>query len=595
MLTLAPLKYGSVNVTGAVRARGRDDSIDLQRPCKRRNTALESDKAINMKNLSAILFAAAMGTGLLSGMANAAQEEQTDVLLIGGGVMSATLGTYLHELEPDWSMTMVERLDGVAEESSNGWNNAGTGHSALMELNYTPQNSDGSISIEKAVEINEAFQISRQFWAHQVNLGVLTNPKTFINTVPHMSFVWGDQNVNFLRARYAALQKSSLFRGMLYSEDHEQIKQWAPLVMEGRDPNQKVAATRTEIGTDVNYGEITRQLVSSLKKNDKFTLQLSTEVRGFKRNDDKSWTVTVADLKNNEQERTIKAKFVFIGAGGAALKLLQETGIPEADNYGGFPVGGQFLVSENPDVVNRHLAKVYGQASVGAPPMSVPHIDTRMLDGKRVVLFGPFATFSTKFLKNGSLWDLLSATTTSNVMPMMNVGMDNFDLVKYLISQVMLSDDDRFDALKEYYPQAKKEDWRLWQAGQRVQIIKRDEEKGGVLRLGTEVVSDKDGTVAALLGASPGASTAAPIMLHLMEKVFKDKVATPEWQAKLKTIIPSYGTKLNGNVEATERELENTSRVLGLKYQAPKAVSPAPKPEGKMPDQEVNAVSDIAL
>ncbi|WP_024547661.1 malate dehydrogenase (quinone) [Siccibacter turicensis] len=548
-----------------------------------------------MKNLSAILFAAAMGTGLLSGMANAAQEEQTDVLLIGGGVMSATLGTYLHELEPDWSMTMVERLDGVAEESSNGWNNAGTGHSALMELNYTPQNSDGSISIEKAVEINEAFQISRQFWAHQVNLGVLTNPKTFINTVPHMSFVWGDQNVNFLRARYAALQKSSLFRGMLYSEDHEQIKQWAPLVMEGRDPNQKVAATRTEIGTDVNYGEITRQLVSSLKKNDKFTLQLSTEVRGFKRNDDKSWTVTVADLKNNEQERTIKAKFVFIGAGGAALKLLQETGIPEADNYGGFPVGGQFLVSENPEVVNRHLAKVYGQASVGAPPMSVPHIDTRMLDGKRVVLFGPFATFSTKFLKNGSLWDLLSATTTSNVMPMMNVGMDNFDLVKYLISQVMLSDDDRFDALKEYYPQAKKEDWRLWQAGQRVQIIKRDEEKGGVLRLGTEVVSDKDGTVAALLGASPGASTAAPIMLHLMEKVFKDKVATPEWQAKLKTIIPSYGTKLNGNVEATERELENTSRVLGLKYQAPKAVSPAPKPEGKMPDQEVNAVSDIAL
>jgi len=548
-----------------------------------------------MKNLSAILFAAAMGTGLFTGMANAAQEEQTDVLLIGGGVMSATLGTYLHELEPDWSMTMVERLDGVAEESSNGWNNAGTGHSALMELNYTPQNSDGSISIEKAVEINEAFQISRQFWAHQVNLGVLTNPKTFINTVPHMSFVWGDQNVNFLRARYAALQKSSLFRGMLYSEDHAQIKQWAPLVMEGRDPNQKVAATRTEIGTDVNYGEITRQLVASLKKNEKFDLQLSTEVRGFKRNDDKSWTVTVADLKNNEQERTIKAKFVFIGAGGAALKLLQETGIPEAENYAGFPVGGQFLVSENPEVVNRHLAKVYGQASVGAPPMSVPHIDTRMLDGKRVVLFGPFATFSTKFLKNGSLWDLMSATTTSNFMPMVNVGLDNFDLVKYLISQVMLSDDERFEALQEYYPQAKKEDWRLWQAGQRVQIIKRDEEKGGVLRLGTEVVSDKDGTVAALLGASPGASTAAPIMLHLMEKVFKDKVATPEWQAKLKTIIPSYGTKLNGNVEATERELENTSRVLGLKYEAPKAVSPAPKPEGKMPDQEVNAVSDIAL
>ena len=273
-----------------------------------------------------------------------------------------------------------------------GWNNAGPGHSALMELNYTPQNADGSISIEKAVAINEAFQISRQFWAHQVERGVLRTPRSFINTVPHMSFVWGEDNVNFLRARYAALQQSSLFRGMRYSEDHAQIKEWAPLVMEGRDPQQKVAATRTEIGTDVNYGEITRQLIASLQKKSNFSLQLSSEVRALKRNDDNSWTVTVADLKNGTAQN-IRAKFVFIGAGGAALKLLQESGIPEAKDYAGFPVGGQFLVSENPDVVNHHLAKVYGKASVGAPPMSVPHIDTRVLDGKRVVLFGPFATF----------------------------------------------------------------------------------------------------------------------------------------------------------------------------------------------------------
>ncbi|VEA81449.1 malate:quinone oxidoreductase [Escherichia coli] len=293
---------------------------------------------------------------------------------------------------------------------------------------------------------------------------MLRTPRSFINTVPHMSFVWGEDNVNFLRARYAALQQSSLFRGMRYSEDHAQIKEWAPLVMEGRDPQQKVAATRTEIGTDVNYGEITRQLIASLQKKSNFSLQLSSEVRALKRNDDNTWTVTVADLKNGTAQN-IRAKFVFIGAGGAALKLLQESGIPEAKDYAGFPVGGQFLVSENPDVVNHHLAKVYGKASVGAPPMSVPHIDTRVLDGKRVVLFGPFATFSTKFLKNGSLWDLMSSTTTSNVMPMMHVGLDNFDLVKYLVSQVMLSEEDRFEALKEYYPQAKKEDWRLWQAG----------------------------------------------------------------------------------------------------------------------------------
>ncbi|EPZ2455216.1 malate dehydrogenase (quinone) [Citrobacter youngae] len=553
-----------------------------------------------MKKVTAMLFTMAVGLNVVSmaAKAKAAEEQETDVLLIGGGIMSATLGTYLQELEPQWSMTMVERLDGVAQESSNGWNNAGTGHSALMELNYTPKKADGSISIEKAVEINEAFQISRQFWAYQVNNGVMHEPRSFITTVPHMSFVWGDENVNFLRARYTALQQSTLFRGMRYSEDHAQIKEWAPLVMEGRDPQQKVAATRTEIGTDVNYGEITRQLIASLQKKPNFALQLSTEVRGFKRNADNSWTVTVADLKNNEAEHAIKAKFVFIGAGGAALKLLQETDIPEAKGYAGFPVGGQFLVAENPDVVNRHLAKVYGQASVGAPPMSVPHIDTRILDGKRVVLFGPFATFSTKFLKNGSLWDLLSSTTTSNFMPMVNVGLDNFDLVKYLVSQVMLSDDDRFAALQEYYPQAKKEDWRLWQAGQRVQIIKSDAEKGGVLRLGTEVVSDKEGTIAALLGASPGASTAAPIMLHLMEKVFKDKVASPEWQAKLKTIIPSYGTKLNGNVEATEQELRYTSEVLGLKYDKPQVADEAPKPQLKpqaQPQPEQKAVADIAL
>lgn len=553
-----------------------------------------------MKKVTAMLFTMAVGLNAVSmaAKAKATEEQETDVLLIGGGIMSATLGTYLQELEPEWSMTMVERLDGVAQESSNGWNNAGTGHSALMELNYTPKKADGSVSIEKAVDINEAFQVSRQFWAHQVQSGVLHEPHSFINTVPHMSFVWGDDNVNFLRARYTALQQSTLFRGMRYSEDHAQIKEWAPLVMEGRDPKQKVAATRTEIGTDVNYGEITRQLVASLQKKPNFALQLSTEVRGFKRNADNSWTVTVADLKNGEAEHAIKAKFVFIGAGGAALKLLQETGIPEAKDYAGFPVGGQFLVSENPDVVNNHLAKVYGQASVGAPPMSVPHIDTRILDGKRVVLFGPFATFSTKFLKNGSLWDLLSSTTTSNFMPMVNVGMDNFDLVKYLISQVMLSDDERFEALKEYYPQAKKEDWRLWQAGQRVQIIKRDEDKGGVLRLGTEVVSDKDGTIAALLGASPGASTAAPIMLHLMEKVFKEKVASPEWQAKLKMIVPSYGTKLNGNIEATEQELQYTSDVLGLKYDKPQVVDEAPKPQLKpqvQPQPAHKAVADIAL
>lgn len=492
-----------------------------------------------------------------------APARKVDVLLIGGGIMSATLGVWLRELEPDWSVEMVERLDGVALESSNGWNNAGTGHSALAELNYTPEDSKGTIRIDQAIKINEAFQITRQFLAWQVRQGVLKAPRSFINSTPHMSFVWGEDNIRFLKKRHEALKASPLFAGMDYSEDPEQLKRWVPLMMEGRDPKQKVAATWTPVGTDVEWGEITRQYVAALQARPKFDLRLSTEVEGIERAKDGGWRVTSKNLKDGGRQ-TVEAKFVFIGAGGGALHLLQKSGIPEGDDYAGFPVGGSFLVNENPDVATRHLAKAYGKASVGAPPMSVPHLDTRVLGGKRVILFGPFATFSTKFLKEGSYFDLLTSTTTSNVWPMVKVGVEQYPLIEYLAGQVMLSDEDRYQALREYFPNAKKDEWRLVQAGQRVQIIKRDAEKGGVLKLGTEIVSAKDGTIAALLGASPGASTAAPIMLNVLEKVFAQRVATPEWQAKIRQIVPSYGTKLNDDPQKAYEALAYTSEQLQL-------------------------------
>ncbi|KVE28401.1 malate:quinone oxidoreductase [Burkholderia singularis] len=528
--------------------------------------------------------------------AQAAETKKVDVLLVGGGIMSSTLGVWLHELQPDWSMMMVERLDGVAQESSNGWNNAGTGHSALAELNYTPEKPDGSIDISKAIEINEAFQVSRQFWAWQVKNGVLKNPRSFINSTPHMSFVWGDDNVRYLKKRYEALQASPLFRGMQYSEDYEQIKKWVPLMMEGRDPKQKVAATWTPIGTDVNFGEITRQFVAYLQSQPNFALSLSSEVREIKRNADGTWHVAYVNTKTGGDEQGVDAKFVFIGAGGGALRLLQASGIPEAKDYGAFPVGGSFLVTDNPDIVRRHLAKAYGKASVGSPPMSVPHLDTRIIDGKKIILFGPFATFSTKFLKQGSYFDLLKSANVHNVMPMMHVGVDEFALVEYLAGQLMLSDDDRFNALKEYFPNAKKEDWRLWQAGQRVQIIKRDSGKGGVLKLGTEIVSAKDGSIAGLLGASPGASTAAPIMLSLLQKVFKDRVATPAWQDKLRQIVPSYGTKLNDDPAKVYREWVETSEVLQL-APPPQIDLSAPSPHAAVPvaPRPAKAAQDMAL
>ena len=506
----------------------------------------------------------------------AGETRKVDVLLIGGGIMSATLGVWLRELEPDWSLEMVERLDGVALESSNGWNNAGTGHSALAELNYTPEDSKGNIQISKAVEINEAFQVTRQFLAWQVRQGVLKNPRSFINSTPHMSFVWGDDNITYLRKRYEALKASPLFAGMEFSTDPEQVKKWVPLMMEGRDPKQKVAATWSPLGTDCEWGEVTRQYIASLKSGPKFDLRLSTEVESFERNGDGTWRVTSKNLKDGSRS-TVDARFVFIGAGGGALHLLQASGIPEADDYAGFPVGGSFLVTENQDVALRHLAKAYGKASVGSPPMSVPHLDTRVLDGKRVILFGPFATFSTKFLKEGSYFDLLTSTTTSNVWPMVRVGVEQYPLIEYLAGQVMLSDEDRYQALREYFPDAKKDEWRLVQAGQRVQIIKRDPEKGGVLKLGTEVVAAKDGSIAALLGASPGASTAAPIMLNVLEKVFSQKAASPEWQQKIRQIVPSYGTKLNGDPQRVYQELAYTSEHLQL-TPPPQIGTPAPAP-----------------
>ncbi|MGF6401283.1 malate dehydrogenase (quinone) [Pseudomonas frederiksbergensis] len=546
------------------------------------------------KKLNTALLGLALSMGITS--VHAEEAKKVDVLLIGGGIMSATLGVWLNELEPGLSMEMVERLDGVAQESSNGWNNAGTGHSALAELNYTPEDDKGNVQIAKAVEINEAFQISRQFWAWQVQQGVLKNPRSFINSTPHMSFVWGDDNIKFLKKRYEALQASPLFAGMQYSEDPAVIKKWVPLMMEGRDPNQKVAATWSPLGTDMNFGEITRQFVAHLQTTPKFDLKLSSEVQDITKNEDGSWRVSYKNLKDGTKTET-DAKFVFIGAGGGALHLLQKSGIPEAQEYAGFPVGGSFLVTENPTIAEQHLAKAYGKASVGAPPMSVPHLDTRVLDGKRVILFGPFATFSTKFLKEGSYLDLLTTTTTHNVWPMTKVGIKEYPLVEYLAGQLMLSDEDRLNALKEYFPNAKAEDWRLWQAGQRVQIIKRDEAAGGVLKLGTEIVASADGTIAGLLGASPGASTAAPIMLTVLQKVFKDKVASQAWQEKLHQIVPSYGTQLNSNPEKVAQEWAYTSKVLELT--PPPAIgqvaatAAAPAAPAKAP--KANAATDMAL
>ncbi|MBY6268094.1 malate:quinone oxidoreductase [Parageobacillus thermoglucosidasius] len=494
------------------------------------------------------------------------RQTRTDVILIGAGIMSATLGTLLKELAPEWEIKVFEQLDKPGEESSNEWNNAGTGHSALCELNYTPEKPDGSIDISKAIKINEQFQISRQFWAYLVKNNLLQNPQEFIRPLPHMSLVQGENNVRFLKKRFEALSNNPLFQGMEFSDDPKKLKEWIPLIMEGRTSNEPIAATKIDSGTDVNFGALTRMLFDHLKKKN-VEINYKHSVKDIKRTSNGLWELKVKDLNSGSVE-IHQAKFVFIGAGGGSLHLLQKSGIPESKRIGGFPVSGLFMVCNNPEIVEQHHAKVYSKAKIGAPPMSVPHLDTRYIDNKKMLLFGPFAGFSPKFLKNGSNMDLFTSVKPHNLTTLLAAAFKNFSLEKYLIQQLMLTKEKRMKELREFIPTAKSEDWDIVVAGQRVQIIKDTETGGkGTIQFGTEVVSAADGSIAALLGASPGASTAVHVMLEVLKKCFPQHMR--EWEPKIKEMIPSYGVSLAENPDLFQELHDSTAETLGLNEKKP--------------------------
>lgn len=487
----------------------------------------------------------------------------SDVILIGTGIMSATLGTFIKKLEPDWTMRVFERMDRVAMESSEAWNNAGTGHSAFCELNYTPENTEGGININKAVKIAESFEVSKEFWATLVKQEIIEKPEEIIRAIPHISFVWGKEDCDFLIKRYATLRLNALFSDMRFSDDTSELRGWMPLVMEGRDKSEPVAGTRMDLGTDVNFGTLSRSLMNYLERGETVEVNLHHEVEDIKRRFDGLWELSVKNLDTGEMSY-YTTKFVFIGAGGGSLSLLEKSDIPEGQGYGGFPISGQWLVCNKPEIIAQHHAKVYGKAKVGSPPMSVPHLDARMIDGQAALLFGPFAGFSTKFLKHGSFLDLPLSIKWGNIIPLVSAGMRNIPLTKYLVEQVAQSDEDRFEALLEYFPNAQIEDWTLQQAGQRVQVIKKDEKEGGVLEFGTEVVYAHDGSLATLLGASPGASTSVSIMLDVLSKCFPEAMATTKWQKKLIKLIPSYGQSLSKDPELCRKTRARTSEILKL-------------------------------
>jgi malate dehydrogenase (quinone) len=457
--------------------------------------------------------------------------------------MSANLGALLKRLDPKLRIQVYEAADELAYESSNGWNNAGTGHAGICELSYTPNREpDGTVKVQKVIDIFQEFEHSLQFWGQAVASGMVDNPKEFINPVQHISFVHGADQVDFLKARYTGMSAHHFFASMEYSTDRAKIGAWAPLLVEGRDPAQPIAATKMDGGTDINFGNISRKLIAWLGKQEGCSVLASHQVVDLRKMGDGRWAIGVKNRKTGETHETL-AKFVFVGAGGGSILLLQKAGLPEAKGLGGFPIGGNWLVCDRPEIVARHQAKVYGQNLPEAPTMAVPHLDTRILDGKKTLLFGPFAAFTTRFLhRTGSKLDLVKSVKPHNLMTLLKIGATNIPLVKYLVQQGTQSMSGRMRVLRIFYPNAQEKDWKLMDGGIRVQAIKKTDGEAGIVHYGTEVLTSADKSMSALLGASPGASVSVNIVMEVVKTSFPHLLAGEAGKKRIEAIIPTYGT-----------------------------------------------------
>ena len=465
----------------------------------------------------------------------------SDVLLVGSGIMSASLAAMLKRLEPRLSIRVVEVTPEPCREASDGWNNAGTGHAGLCEISYTPHRGpDGSVPISRAVAIFEQFEHSKQFWAHAVASGMAGEPRDFIHAVPHVCFVQGAADVDFLRARQAALSRHHFFRSMKITADPAMIAAWAPLVMEGRD-RVPVAATRADGGTEVNFGLLARRLLGWLGAQEDCDVATGCRVTGLEREGD-TWRVAVTHVASGERS-VHRARFVFVGAGGGSVPLLQSTGLPEAAGLGGFPIGGQWLVCDDPALTVRHDAKVYGATPPSSPSLGAPHLDLRRLGGRRQLLFGPFASWTTRFLKETGRWtDLPRSIRPGNLATLLRAAIHNRQLVQYLVAQAVQGMERRLEALRLFYPLARGADWRLVDAGIRVQTIKRADR--GAIYFGTEVFASRDRSLAALLGASPGASVAVNIALETIKTCLPRLLSTTAQRARMKEMIPTFDEDL---------------------------------------------------
>ncbi|CAM8394223.1 COG0579 Predicted dehydrogenase [Candidatus Methylopumilus planktonicus] len=488
--------------------------------------------------------------------------KKTDCILIGGGIMSITLAKLLQEIDSSINVKIYEKLSSCALESTQSINNAGTGHAGYCELNYTNLNKHHEVNIDKALKINGEFNVSLQFWSFLARKYKGFKPKSFITQVPHISFVKGDKNISFLKKRYEALIKTTPFKEMHFSRDRETIKEWAPLVTD--DIKDNIAMTRVELGSDIDFKSLSEQMLKILSSNKNFSLYTHHEVKSIFQKNDKTWDIKIYNSKN-KKIILINANFVFIGAGGSSIQLLQKSNIKNQIGYAGFPVNGEWLICKKQSITKKHFSKIYGLAGPNAPPMSAPHLDLRIINGKRQLMFGPFASFTFKFLQTGSYLDLLKSIRIQNILPMLHVFICNLNLLTYLVKESKGSFKDKMNALKEFYPLANEKDWKLTSAGIRVQIIKPYKKIGGKLEFGTEVVWSDDSSLAALLGASPGASTSVFSMLNVIEKSFKRRINSKIWKDKIEKMVPSYNRDLSKQPSLFNKVRRSTYKTLGFK------------------------------
>jgi len=490
-----------------------------------------------------------------------------DVILIGGGIMSATLGIMLKRLSPGMEISIYEANVTPGMEASNAWNNAGTGHAGICELYMTPPvGVHGGVDVTKAISVFAQYERSLQFWAYAVREGLIERARDFIHPMPHLSFVRTDEQVAYLRERAARLAEHHFFQSMEFTTNREKIGDWAPLLTTGRRDGVRLGASRMVTGTEVDFGSLAGKLCEWLERQPRCEVNTRHRVTGLQETS-AGWRVAVRNLHTGER-RTDAARFVFVGAGGGSLPLLQMAGITESRGYGAFPVGGQWLVCTNPEVVAKHHAKIYGQATMGtSPSMALPHLDTRIIGDKRSILFGPFTKLTTRFLDEaGSMFDLVRSIRRDNLGTLVHSGFHNLPLVKYMLRQGTQGIAARLAILRQFYPEAKADDWRLVDAGIRVQVIKKVNGRGSSIHFETEILTNHERTISALLGASPGASISADLMFGVVRRCFPQVLQTGAAKACMDEMLPGYEVDLANpeNLNFYHRVASKTSGTLGL-------------------------------